>query len=505
MAKMPTGFGAFGASADPKAKEAAGLRAAEAQDAVSGATVECVVQLHKIDVAATAFDQRVQDYAREKERLDAEIAAQRAAWEQESSDAEREHEEQEENKWSARPRAWSPSAASAASTSMARPSCQSVCRLLPQRAIPQEAGLSSRTWPSRHLPQPTHPPHFHPLHHQKIPLVIEARTMRTHKLTRRKMVARLLPQLPPSLGRAIVAQVLDHLVLAIHQRHSRAQVRDHELAIPLAEVTRQIHAAHKAVVLAIQGEVLQPGVGAVGHQQQRLRSAQIHGDAVRAVQLARLFALAAERADELALAIILVNVARTIAIAHVDIAVGRDGQVGRAVLGRLAVRIQLVEFGLLGIAQRKDFFAIQRRLHYDPALGVAQIQKLRAAFLADVQAVRAALKLLAPGLDALAAMVEYHHRIVALAGIVDRVVYVDVRLRILADAVRIAVFDVGRQFAPIVRAFVFVVAFAQDRLGAAGLVLRAQNDRAVAGQRSGAYAADEAAARCFRHSTLHLE
>jgi colicin import membrane protein len=54
-------------------------------------------RLHKIDMAATALDQLVQDHAREKERLEAEIAAQRAAWEEESRNAERERKEQEEN------------------------------------------------------------------------------------------------------------------------------------------------------------------------------------------------------------------------------------------------------------------------------------------------------------------------------------------------------------------------------------------------------------------------
>jgi colicin import membrane protein len=46
-------------------------------------------RLHKIDIAATAVDQMVQDYAREKQQLEAEIAAQRTVWEQESERAER--------------------------------------------------------------------------------------------------------------------------------------------------------------------------------------------------------------------------------------------------------------------------------------------------------------------------------------------------------------------------------------------------------------------------------
>jgi hypothetical protein len=134
-------------SADAKAEEAARLRAAEVRQAVAGTTVEVVVQriaglgleiskaladvsgklveeverlsavreavnleraelerLHKIDVAATALDQMVQDHARENERLEAEIAERRAAWEEESRDGERERKEQEENLKKARAR-----------------------------------------------------------------------------------------------------------------------------------------------------------------------------------------------------------------------------------------------------------------------------------------------------------------------------------------------------------------------------------------------------------------
>jgi len=134
-------------SADTKTEEAARLRAADVRQAVEGTTVEGVVQgisslgldiskaladlstkivkeveqlsalreavglertelerLHKIDVAATALDQMLQEYAREKERLEGEIAAQRASWEQESREAERERKEQEENLKKARAR-----------------------------------------------------------------------------------------------------------------------------------------------------------------------------------------------------------------------------------------------------------------------------------------------------------------------------------------------------------------------------------------------------------------
>ncbi len=126
-------------SADAKAAQSAAVREAEVRQAVDGVSVEGVVEhisalglevskalagisaklveevdrlatvregiavekreierLHKIDVAATALDQMVHDYALERERLAAEITAQRAAWEEETRVAERERRELEE-------------------------------------------------------------------------------------------------------------------------------------------------------------------------------------------------------------------------------------------------------------------------------------------------------------------------------------------------------------------------------------------------------------------------
>ena len=108
-------------------------------------------------------------------------------------------------------------------------------------------------------------------------------------------------------------------------------------------------------------------------------AAQVHGDAVRAIHLARLFAFAAEGADVLALAVVLVDVAGAVAIADVDIAVRGDGQIGRAVFGLLAVGAGLVGFGLVGVADAEHFLAIERGLHHDAALGVAEVQELGAS------------------------------------------------------------------------------------------------------------------------------
>lgn len=53
-------------------------------------------RLHKIDVAATAVDQLVRDYERERERLENEIQTRRSEWEQEARTAERERKEADE-------------------------------------------------------------------------------------------------------------------------------------------------------------------------------------------------------------------------------------------------------------------------------------------------------------------------------------------------------------------------------------------------------------------------
>jgi colicin import membrane protein len=53
-------------------------------------------RLHKIDIAATSLDQLIEDYARERERLETEIQTRRSEWEQEARTTERERKEADE-------------------------------------------------------------------------------------------------------------------------------------------------------------------------------------------------------------------------------------------------------------------------------------------------------------------------------------------------------------------------------------------------------------------------
>jgi colicin import membrane protein len=127
-------------SANPKDEELAKLRETETRQAVEGISIESVVQrvsalgldiskslsdqsaklvaeverlttvreavaletkeierLHKIDLAATALDQLIQEYKSRREKLEAEINSQRAAWEAEQLDRSLAQKEYEDN------------------------------------------------------------------------------------------------------------------------------------------------------------------------------------------------------------------------------------------------------------------------------------------------------------------------------------------------------------------------------------------------------------------------
>ena len=66
------------------------------REAVSLETKE-LERLHKIDIAATALDQLIQDYGKQKEELEAEISSRREAWAEEKRERERQQKELEEN------------------------------------------------------------------------------------------------------------------------------------------------------------------------------------------------------------------------------------------------------------------------------------------------------------------------------------------------------------------------------------------------------------------------
>src|SRR6185437_11461112 len=271
-------------------------------------------------------------------------------------------------------------------------------------------------------------------------------------------------------------------VVAVQQRDARAEIGHNGVTIPeKAEVTGQIRAADEFDVLAVQCEALNALIAAIRHQERRTLAACIQHDAVRTIHLTRRASLPAEGPNELSLVIILIDEAGPVAVADIDIAIRRDRQIRGTVLRLLAVRRGFVGGRVIGVADAPDLFAIQRRLHYHAAAGVAEIEELRRAFLLYMQPVRAALEFPAPALDELAFAIEDHHRIRALAGCEDRVVDINPALRILYHTVRIAVQDVGGHLTPIVISLVNMVAGPEHRTSCAGFIVGIQDD----GRKSG--------------------
>ena len=112
-------------------------------------------------------------------------------------------------------------------------------------------------------------------------------------------------------------------------------------------------------------------------------------------------------------------------------------------------------------------------------LKIAKVEKLLTSFFAEGQAVRPALKLSSPGANKFALLIENHDRVLALAGRVDRVMDVNVALRILADSMSVAVANGAREFAPVVESFVLMLAFSKDGRLAARFVGCAQENGAA--------------------------
>ena len=149
--------------------------------------------------------------------------------------------------------------------------------------------------------------------------------------------------------------------------------------------------------------------------------------------------LAAEGAEEGAFGVVLVDEIGAVAIGDVDIAIGREGDVGgREFGGGAAVFVEFVVRRLFGVADAEDLFAAERHLDHpgvggvDAGLasfsGVDEIEEFVAAFAGEVETVGAALEFAAPAADEFAFFVEDEEGIAGLAGAMDGLGYVGVAL-----------------------------------------------------------------------------
>ena len=170
-----------------------------------------------------------------------------------------------------------------------------------------------------------------------LPVAIEAGAVRADELARDERVARLRAQRVVPVRRVRVAEVLDDLVAPSMSVTRPCRSGMTTVPLSLVEVAGQPEARDEVHVRAVEREALQPVVAAVGDDEDRRSPARVHPDAVRLVELPRLRSVAAERADVLRLAVVLIDVVRAVAVADVDVAVRRDRDVRRVVALRRAV------------------------------------------------------------------------------------------------------------------------------------------------------------------------
>src|SRR5580704_15899309 len=90
---------------------------------------------------------------------------------------------------------------------------------------------------------------------------------------------------------------------------------------------------------------------------------------------------------------------------------------------------------------------------------------------------RAILVLRAPRAHKLSPRIEHNNGVAALARRMDRVMNIDVPMRVFTHAVRVSVPDVGRQFAPVMNTFILVLSDAGDRQPATGFVVSLDEKR----------------------------
>lgn len=141
-----------------------------------------------------------------------------------------------------------------------------------------------------------------------------------------------LPSLKSNLAKICraLSQMNHRLIVRTENRDARFQFRHHHELVPCVEVTGIIQSSGKSQVLALQREILQAIIAAIGDGKDGHRAAPVHPDTVRLIQFPRIGAQAAERLDVFSLAVILQNKTRAIAVGDVEIAIRRDGEIGRA-------------------------------------------------------------------------------------------------------------------------------------------------------------------------------
>ena len=265
-----------------------------------------------------------------------------------------------------------------------------------------------------------------------------------------------------------VAEHRERLVVLAEDLDRAREVRHKQRVAARLEVARLAHRVLDErhvlprLARAVLGEVLDAVVAAIGDGERA--HAVVPPESVRARDLA--FAVAGA-ADRLLVRAVLredVHEALAVAVAHEDVAVRRERDVGRVPIAFVRVALLAVELGLDRRAVLPHHAAIELGLDDAVMRDVAVVEVLGAVLLADVEAVTAALHLRHHRADELAVLGEHIDGVVLLRLAADGVRDVDVAGLVLRDAVRVAPCEAFGRREPVVLHAVLEVAVARDHV-----------------------------------------
>ena len=219
--------------------------------------------------------------------------------------------------------------------------------------------------------------------------------------------------------------------------------------------------------MSVEGQVLEPGIGAIGNDEQRLAAtAVVEPETVRCLEFPWSIASAAEGPYPLGVLVILMDVVRAVAIANIEAAVGGEGHVGRRERrSGLVINVRLRRCLL-----DPDHLPFQIRLDHEiDRHHATEIQELLPVLLADVDTMSASVVLLAEGPDELAGRVENNDCVLSLVGrfrLLATGPMLDVDETGLVDrhAMRLKPMDRAGHFAPFMEALVTMFTLANDRI-----------------------------------------
>ena len=300
-----------------------------------------------------------------------------------------------------------------------------------------------------------------PLGDEQAAIVIEGRVVGANKFPRREVVTRFGAQRAHlCLVRPAVAEICQRPIVFVDERDARVEIRDHrEFALLIEMAGGANRGRQETPVFALERKRLQsPGLLTFGvvfaDDQQGFGPAAVDKKPVRMLRVAGRFAGPAKRAHVATVAREVMDIIRPVTIGEVDVAVWRDRDIRRPVL-EIA---PLVPVRFLDVPEE---FASERHLE-KAALQIGEIKDFASVLLDQIEAMRAAEELGAPGPDEVSLGIEHHNAIPAGRFQARGVEHVHAAIAIYHDPMGKTPLNVRRKLSPAVVEEIAILSLAHD-------------------------------------------